>query len=441
MPLRTTRAPEGRERSPRRRPAIAPAIGLLLALAVLAGCGSALRSDPSASVSGVIVGTAANEPLSCPATVLAALGRVLERVYREGVSSERTLVAHKLIDGSSALRAAVEAGDASAASAAAKSLVAAGHMSSLRVMRGSQTLASVGGAALAPLQGTLEGAGGHAIGTYVASVWSDAGFMSEGHGITEGLIGLRAHGHIVGGSYHLPAGTLADQGTLTRGGVSYQYTSFAASEYPAGAPLRIYLLRSLDSTAALCGATGEATLINTLAHIANAIYQGEGGRRTLSQVHRIEHDQTLIRAVAENDAPAARAEIFRLLYSHTHIVRMRVTAGRKLLSDVGGPFVLAPVNAPLRLHGQTIGNAEISIQDDEGYLRLTDRLAGLKVLMYMNPAHPQLVKNSLGPAPGNVPASGSYEYRGTTYHVFTVNADAFPSGPLTIRVLIPIPYS
>jgi hypothetical protein len=83
----------------------------------------------------------------------------------------------------------------------------------------------------------------------------------------------------------------------------------------------------------------------------------------------------------------------------------------------------------------------LSIQDDEGYMRLTRRLAGLRVLMYVNSPRAQLVKNSLGRSPGTVPASGPYEYRGRRFQVFTVNARAFPSGPLTIRVLIPIPYS
>jgi hypothetical protein len=109
--------------------------------------------------------------------------------------------------------------------------------------------------------------------------------------------------------------------------------------------------------------------------------------------------------------------------------------------------VLAPVSAPLRLHGRTIGSFVLSIQDDEGYLRLAHRLAGLDVLMYMNPTHTgsagkqELVKNSLGPNPGSVPASGPYSYHGHRFRVITVNAKAFPSGPLTIRVLIPIPYS
>jgi hypothetical protein len=61
--------------------------------------------------------------------------------------------------------------------------------------------------------------------------------------------------------------------------------------------------------------------------------------------------------------------------------------------------------------------------------------------MYMNAPHEQLVKNSLGPEPGSVPDSGPYEYRGRSFRVFTIHASAFPSGPLRINVLIPIPYA
>ena len=80
----------------------------------------------------------------------------------------------------------------------------------------------------------------------------------------------------------------------------------------------------------------------------------------------------------------------------------------------------------------------LSIQDDEGYLRLAKRLVGLDVLMQMGS---QLVKNSLGPNPGRVPQSGLYHYRGHSFRVFTLAARSFPSGPLRISVLVPIPYS
>ena len=52
-------------------------------------------------------------------------------------------------------------------------------------------------------------------------------------------------------------------------------------------------------------------------------------------------------------------------------MRLRVSAGGKLLSDVGGPYVLAPVTraaAAARPHDRQL---VLSIQDDEGYLRLT----------------------------------------------------------------------
>jgi hypothetical protein len=40
-----------------------------------------------------------------------------------------------------------------------------------------------------------------------------------------------------------------------------------------------------------------------------------------------------------------------------------------------------------------------------------------------------------------VPQSGPFTYRGRSFRVYTVHASAFPSGPLRISVLIPIPYS
>jgi hypothetical protein len=100
--------------------------------------------------------------------------------------------------------------------------------------------------------------------------------------------------------------------------------------------------------------------------------------------------------------------------------------------------VLAPVRAPLRLGGRTIGSLVLSIQDDEGYKRLAGRLAGLDVLMYMGP---RLVKNSLGPNPGAVPAQGVFRHGGRAFRVFTLHTQAFPSGPLRIVVLIPLPYA
>jgi hypothetical protein len=413
---------------------------LALLLTPLCGCGSEHTSEAAG---------AAATPADCAATVVQTLGRVVQRVYHEGVSSERTVIAHRYIAASAALRAAVQGGDAAGAQAAARALLATGRLTNLLVSRSGQTLAEAGGPALAPLRGTLLGAGGVPIGSYVTSVWSDAGFLAESRGISESLIALRLGSGSVGGSLELPAGELPANGTLVlaRGPAphgEYRFTSFVGSAFPSGT-LRVYVLRSAGSTAPLCGASAADTTLNTLSRIAKRIYAGEAGRRTVPQIRRVQRNRALLEAVARRD-PAATATAVGILL-HQHIVRMRVYAtppgahsasGGLLLADVGGPYVLAPVTAPLRLHGRTIGTVVLSIQDDEGYLRLTRRLVGLRVLMYMGE---RLVKNSLGPSPGTVPASGSYSYRGNSYRVYTVHGRAFPSGPLTIRVLIPIPYT
>ena len=416
-------------------PSIATRAGVVLALiTTLAGCGTGVKSGARASL-GTNSSTPST-PASCAATVLETLAHVARHVYHEGVASERTRVALRAIKASLPLREAVEHGDAPGARSAAQALVAGGRMTNLLLARGGRVLADVGSPhAVAPLHGTLTGATGGPIGSFVTSVWADDGLVAETDGLAEGMTALRAGGHSIPPSFALPPGALPARGRLTHRGVLYQYASYGAKLYPSGS-LRVYVLRPVSSIAARCGATEQDTVVNTLSRVAKRIYDGEAGRRTLSQVQRVQHDQALLGAVARRDSAGTRQAIVRLL--NQHIVRLRVSAQGALLADVGGPLVLAPVQATLRIGPHTIGSFVLSIQDDEGYLRLTHRLVGLNVLMYMRP---QLVKNSLGPAPGAVPDSGSYRYRGDTFRVFTFIASAFPSGPLRIQVLIPIPYT
>jgi hypothetical protein len=415
----------------------AVALALLVALAI-----GYLASVAGSSGDPELGGT----PSPCGATVLQVLSQVTQRVYDEGVSSERTEIARRLIKGSHALREAIEHDDAGAAHTTAQALLVGGHVTNLTVLRDGKILTTVGPAgALAPLHGSILSAAGTPIASFVTSVWDDRGFLSELKGVVEGDIALREGTRSLDGSFEMPSGTIPPAGTLTEHGTVFQYASFPAGAYPSGS-LRIYLLRTADSTAHFCGATPQDTLVNTLSRVAALIYAGEGGPHALAQVHNAQQNSALLQAVAERNPLATRKAVVSLVYDHSHIVRLRVSAGGHLLADVGGPYVLAPVSAPLRLHGKQIGELTLSIQDDEGYLRLAKRLVGLDVLMYMNPtsAHPELVKNSLGPVVGgssSVPASGIYRYRGHTYRVFTLDARAFPTGTLRIRVLIPIPYT
>jgi hypothetical protein len=407
----------------------------LLACAMLAGCGTAKRA--AAESAGVDPAPAS----SCPATAVQALGRIATRVYAEGISSERTVVASRLIEKSAPLRAAVEAGDPVGARAAAQALLATGHLTDLRVTRGGKVLAQVGSAAVAPLRGTLVGRGGKPIASFTTSVWADNGLLAETSGITESVAVLRTQGRsgrgqTIGGTLRLPSGALATQGSLKLGGTRYAYTSIAVREYPNGRPLREYVLRPVASLTRLCGATPDDTTFNTLSRVARLIYDAEAGARTGAQVQRVQSNQPLLLAVARRDPTATRAAVAALL--HQHIVRLRITAGEQLLADVGGPYVLAPVSAPLRLGSSEIGTLLLSIQDDEGYKRLAQRLVGLDVVMYMGG---RLVKSTIGFSPGPVPTHGRFAYRGKSYRAYTFDARAFPSGPLRITVLIPLPYT
>ncbi len=414
-------------------------VGVICAITLaLAGCGSGAAKGDSDARADALNATAATQATSstCAPTVLSVLGDIALRVYREGVSSERTATAVHLVTASRSLSEAVERNDPRATRAAAQALLATGHLTNLKVIRGGQTLAEVGRpGALAPLSGRIVGAGGTTVGRFVASVWAKDGLISEIDGIDSSQTALRASGQKISGAFPLPSGALPAQGTLTEHGVAYQYTSFPATAFPAGS-LRMYVLKPIAATAPLCGQTPQDTTVNTLTAVAKLIYAGEIGQRAGAQVRRVQHDRALLNAVASRDPAAARTAIEALL--NEHIVRLRVNVDGKLLSDVGGPFVLAPVEAPLRLGGRKVGDLVLSIQDDEGYLRLAHRLAGLDVLMYMGT---RLVKNSLGPAPGAPPADGSYSYRGHAFRVFTLHVRAFPSGPLRIQVLVPIPYA
>ncbi|HEX4465967.1 MAG TPA: hypothetical protein VH025_02165 [Solirubrobacteraceae bacterium] len=445
MPSPPERGSHSRERRHLRnylRLALAAAAALAAAVA-LAACGSSKDGYKGPAV--LPLDSAAAKSASsrtCPQTVLDVLGRIVLRVYREGVFSERTASAKALIGQNVALREAVEHEDPAAAKTAAEALIATGHMTNLRVVTETgRTLVDIGGPALTPLNGTVENADGEPIAKYLTSVWSDVGFIAENNGLAQGQVSLRYQEKTIASSFPLPDGPLPNEGKITIKGIEYQYTSFPAARYPSGA-MRVYLLRSIGGVQKLCGSSSAATVINTLSRIATLIYEAEGGPRTLPQIERVQHNQPLLAAVAAKDRTATRKAIFGLL--NHHIVRMRVSIGGKLFEDVGGPYVLQPVSAELTSGGRKIGSFTISIQDDEGYLRLTHRLADLSVLMYMHAVKPptqRLVKNSLAKTnPGEVPTSGPYTYEGKHFQVFTINARAFPQGPLTIKVLIPIPY-
>ena len=410
-------------------------------LAALTACGSGGSPDATAgSPAPAAVPAVLLKPIpapaggDCPAVVLTTLARVLQRIYNEGVVSEEVLAARDLIKRNTGLHEAVEHGDAGATQAAAEQLLATKHMKHLLVERKGRVLAGVGEAAVAPLLGKLTDEQGKMIGAYVATLFSDHSFVSEAKGITQGQVAVRAGGAVQAGNATLGARELHGVGELTSGGVHYEYVAFPVQAFPSGTAT-VEVFRTRRSLPRLCGTTREETVAGTLRDVATLIYKGESGPRARLQVQRVQAYKPLQEAVAAHDPEAARKAIDVLL--HKHVVRLRVSTRGALLADVGGPYVLAPLRAPLTQNGRQIGELELSIQDDEGYKRLAERLAGVHVVMS---AGGHVVKNSLGTVTTPIPASGPYAYQGHEYTVFTIPAEAFPSGPLTIRVLVPNPY-
>ena len=109
-----------------------------------------------------------------------------------------------------------------------------------------------------------------------------------------------------------------------------------------------------------------------------------------------------------------------------------MTQGGKLLADVGGPYVLAPVRGVLRYHGRDRRRYVMSVQDDLGYVKLETRFIGLPLVfaarlrtLCRSPARCRVPARS-------IPRAGLTCWKALDYQVPLVQAEAFPAGPLRI---------
>jgi hypothetical protein len=196
---------------------------------------------------------------------------------------------------------------------------------------------------------------------------------------------------------------------------------------------------SASAPAGPCGAQAPATLAAAAGAVARRIYAGElAGAETRADQRQVEDYAPLLSAVAAGDRAAINAAVTALVYSHTHIVRLRVTRGASVLADVGGPYILAPVSGVLRLHGRTIARYVLSVQDDLGYVKLVTRFLGVPLVLRTG-SRMLPVAGQLAPAPASIPARGPVSYRGRTYGAFSFDARSFPGGSLRISLLVPVP--
>jgi hypothetical protein len=208
------------------------------------------------------------------------------------------------------------------------------------------------------------------------------------------------------------------------------------------AALAIGAISSTESTSGTpdaCGAAAPATLAGTAGQVAERIYGVEQqSAATARDKRQIESYAPLLAALQGGDRSAVDAAVHSLVYSHTHIVRLRVSRGGRLLSDIGGPYIIAPVSGTLRAHGRTLARYVFSVQDDLGYAKLVRRFIGAPLMLRTDSGQVPIAE-LLSPGPPSVPDRGPVAYRGVTYEAYSFDARAYPSGRLRVSLLLAIP--
>jgi hypothetical protein len=183
--------------------------------------------------------------------------------------------------------------------------------------------------------------------------------------------------------------------------------------------------------------------VTTIAAVDNAatdaIYANElAGTEVSFDSAQVSGSAALLAAVAAENPSAARMAVSRLVFHPAwHIVRLRVLdAAGRILADVGGRYVIAPVAGVLRSGGRVVGGYLMSVQDDTGYTKLETRYVGNPIAIYYEG---RLVAERYASF-GEVPPSGEEAtLGGTPYRVLRETHRAFPSATLTAVILVPPP--
>ncbi len=192
------------------------------------------------------------------------------------------------------------------------------------------------------------------------------------------------------------------------------------------------------SSSSPCGQASAATIASVDGTVAQGIYAGElHSIEVNADIAHITGSQALLSALAGNSEAAVYAAVHAIVYTpHWHIVRLRVVKAGRVMADVGGPDVIAPVSGALRWKGRTLGTYVMSVQDDVGYVKLVSRFIGVPVDLYRNGS---FLMGTLQRAPSAVSTGSSVDVGGASYQVQLLSARAFPGGALRVALLVPAP--
>jgi hypothetical protein len=238
-------------------------------------------------------------------------------------------------------------------------------------------------------------------------------------------------------------------GSTTPAPILPEATTAAPAITPATAAAAATTL-TMNTKASACENSTLSTISSVDAAVADNIYATElRGSFTAYDIHNVEASKALAAAVAADDATATKQAVVSLVYRpQWHIVRLRVfNASGQLLSDIGGPYVIAPVSASIRYQGKVVGHFLISTQDDVGFTKLESRTVGDPIGVYVGgrlavdtKRTGQVITTELGGKfPTAEPLGSTMVLGGRTYSVLTRTYSAFPSGTLQAVIAVPFP--
>jgi hypothetical protein len=430
-------------------------LGALLLACACAGCGSAggagstitetaARTPEARTPAAGVPATGKPQARDCAGATLEALERVGYSVYEESASGRIVAQAVYRLESSRALAEATARGEARTAERVLRSLLL-NQIVSVRVVRAGRTLARIErGVGIAPAHGRLL-LDGELVGTFAVSTQGANGYAQTTSGLTAAQVLVRSEGRTLRSTMHLAPGPLralrGDPGEVSLAGVAYRVDTFAARAFP-DRPMSISLLVPSSAVAAACAnaqTRGDAARAraNAWGLVAERVYyaEHEGSKANLI-LGVVERSSAFRKAVLAGNAKATRAAIIGFFRAHLHVVRVRVMRAGRLLVDVGGPHVLAPIHGVIRdARGGVAAHFEMAIQDDLGFTILARAFTGAQTLMRVGTHQ---VVGTLSPGPASVPDRGRITYRGASYDVYSFDAEAFPSGPLRISLLYPL---
>jgi len=189
-------------------------------------------------------------------------------------------------------------------------------------------------------------------------------------------------------------------------------------------------------TTPACGSTSTATIAAVDATVVGDIYRNElAGTEVSFDLAQITGAHDLLAAVTTGNQTATLKAVQRIVYHPAwHIVRLRVVdSSGRLLADVGGPYVIAPVSGVLRSGGHVVASFVMSVQDDAGEAKLETRFLGDPIGIYVSG---KLVTERYANLPSRPPSGATLTLGAVHYRPVSETDTAFPSGTLDEVILV-----